>query len=146
MNAFFTQIVIPNKGSVARDHLANERTLLAWTLTSVTFLTLGIGFMQFFRIEQKSQCKDIATVIPISKSIYDKDVVATVLSLCRPIGGMCIIMGMLTLFFGSFRYFQVQNMLMKDEFPVMRLGLVVLIIINLSILILLLVLNFEIAL
>lgn len=35
---------LPNTGSVARDHLANERTFLAWLRTGVGFSALGVGF------------------------------------------------------------------------------------------------------
>eukprot|EP01129_Flabellula_baltica_P003606 TRINITY_DN13360_c0_g1_i1.p1 TRINITY_DN13360_c0_g1~~TRINITY_DN13360_c0_g1_i1.p1 ORF type:complete len:129 (-),score=23.04 TRINITY_DN13360_c0_g1_i1:1-387(-) len=37
------QKVVPNTGSVARDMLANERTFLAWTRTSLSFMGLGIA-------------------------------------------------------------------------------------------------------
>ena len=35
--------LVENTGSVARDHLANERTFLAWARTGLGFLALGIG-------------------------------------------------------------------------------------------------------
>ncbi|KAK6458956.1 uncharacterized protein RJT20DRAFT_132113 [Scheffersomyces xylosifermentans] len=50
----FTSITLENKGSVARDHMANERTFLAWLRTSLSFITIGIGVTQLFRIEEKS--------------------------------------------------------------------------------------------
>lgn len=34
---------IPNTGSAARDHLAAERTVLAWLRTSMVLATVGIG-------------------------------------------------------------------------------------------------------
>eukprot|EP01013_Petalomonas_cantuscygni_P019499 TRINITY_DN37322_c0_g1_i1.p1 TRINITY_DN37322_c0_g1~~TRINITY_DN37322_c0_g1_i1.p1 ORF type:complete len:228 (+),score=14.79 TRINITY_DN37322_c0_g1_i1:118-801(+) len=34
---------VPNTGSVARDHLANERTFLAWARTSLAFVAAGLG-------------------------------------------------------------------------------------------------------
>lgn len=34
--------VIPNKGSTARDHLANERTFLAWLRTTLGLVGLGV--------------------------------------------------------------------------------------------------------
>ncbi|CAK9442244.1 uncharacterized protein LODBEIA_P59870 [Lodderomyces beijingensis] len=140
------RLTLANKGSVARDHLANERTLLSWTRTSLTFLTFGVGFMQFFRLEQKTQCSDLAQPLPPSASLYDHDVTSSVIALCRPIGAMCVIMGILTLIFGGVRFFHVQSMLLNDQFPISRFAVVVLILINLAILILLLVLNFKLSL
>ncbi|MDC6271143.1 DUF202 domain-containing protein [Acetobacter pasteurianus] len=133
---------------MCHNKLANERTLLAWVRTSLTFLTLGIGFMQFFRLEQKSQCTEISMQIPPSSpsSLFDHDVTSTILQLCRPIGIMCILMGLLTGGFGVVRFFSVQHMLTKDQFPVTRVTVVVLMVINLSILILLLVLCFKVSL
>lgn len=34
---------IPNTGSAARDHLADERTVLAWLRTGMVLATVGIG-------------------------------------------------------------------------------------------------------
>ena len=34
---------VPNKESTARDHLANERTFLAWSRTALAFLAAGLG-------------------------------------------------------------------------------------------------------
>ncbi|KAG5419347.1 hypothetical protein I9W82_003114 [Candida metapsilosis] len=155
MEFFDFQINLPNKGSVARDHLANERTFLAWTRTALVFVTFGIGFMQFYRLEEKSQCPQISQPLahPSSSSssttttsLFNHNISNTVIALCRPIGGMSIILGILTILFGMYRYFTVQRALMKQEFPVTRLAVVVLLLINLSILILLLVLNFKVSL
>ncbi|KAI5961134.1 hypothetical protein CANMA_003908 [Candida margitis] len=154
---FNFQMNLPNKGSVARDHLANERTFLSWTRTSLVFVTFGIGFMQFYRLEEKSQCPQISQPLPhpnstpsltasSSTTLFNHNISNTVIALCRPIGGMCIILGTLTFVFGIYRYFSVQRALMKQEFPVTRLAVVVLLLINLSILILLLILNFKVSL
>jgi putative membrane protein len=39
--------VRPNRGSYARDHLANERTYLAWLRTGMTFVALGVAAAKF---------------------------------------------------------------------------------------------------
>jgi uncharacterized membrane protein YidH (DUF202 family) len=38
---------VPNTGSCARDHLANERTSLAWMRSSLALVALGIGLERF---------------------------------------------------------------------------------------------------
>lgn len=46
---------LPNLGSEARDHLANERTWLAWTRTSLAFAALGLGVDRFDLLRQDVQ-------------------------------------------------------------------------------------------
>jgi uncharacterized membrane protein YidH (DUF202 family) len=36
-------LVLENSGSVARDHLASERTFLAYVRTSLTLASAGVG-------------------------------------------------------------------------------------------------------
>ncbi|OJD36660.1 uncharacterized protein BKCO1_10000165 [Diplodia corticola] len=43
--------VYANTGSVARDHLASERTYLAWLRTGLGFVALGIGVERFSRLD-----------------------------------------------------------------------------------------------
>lgn len=38
---------VPPRPARARDHLANERTLLAWVRTAITFMALGFGVARF---------------------------------------------------------------------------------------------------
>ncbi|KAA6413393.1 MAG: hypothetical protein FRX48_03139 [Lasallia pustulata] len=42
---------IANTGSVARDHLANERTFLAWSRTGLGFIALGVAIKRFDAME-----------------------------------------------------------------------------------------------
>jgi uncharacterized membrane protein YidH (DUF202 family) len=58
----YRSISLENKGSVARDHLALERTFLAWLRTSLAFASIGIAITQLFRLntslaEQKQRRK-----------------------------------------------------------------------------------------
>lgn len=44
----YGSIELENKGSVARDHLALERTFLAWLRTSLAFASIGIAITQLY--------------------------------------------------------------------------------------------------
>jgi len=51
--SFFTRLRTPtfsNTGSTARDHLASERTFLAWVRTGLGFVALGIAIERFFEL------------------------------------------------------------------------------------------------
>jgi uncharacterized membrane protein YidH (DUF202 family) len=45
---------IANTGSVARDHLANERTFLSWTRTGLGFVALGVALAKLEALEALS--------------------------------------------------------------------------------------------
>lgn len=54
---FLREVNIPNTGSVARDHLANERTFLAWARTSLALCGFGIALeaLEFNTLSQYQQ-------------------------------------------------------------------------------------------
>ena len=43
--------ILKNSGSTARDHLASERTFLAWLRTGLGFIALGIAVERFSQFE-----------------------------------------------------------------------------------------------
>lgn len=43
--------ILKNSGSTARDHLASERTFLAWIRTGLGFVALGIAVERFSQFE-----------------------------------------------------------------------------------------------
>ncbi|KAH8790282.1 hypothetical protein BGZ57DRAFT_877371 [Hyaloscypha finlandica] len=45
---------IANTGSVARDHLTNERTFLSWTRTGLGFVALGVALAKLDALEALS--------------------------------------------------------------------------------------------
>lgn len=96
---------LENKGTVARDHMANERTFLAWLRTSLSFISLGIGITQLFRLNKDSSPKALLDVTNYGK----------------PLGSSFIVLGIVTLLFGFSRFFQVQSLLTKNYFPATRL-------------------------
>ncbi|CAI5755919.1 unnamed protein product [Candida verbasci] len=116
-------ITLENKGSVARDHMANERTFLAWLRTSLSFITLGIGMTQLFRLEHpNSKVKTMNNVLLLNDNEDN-----LIRKLGKPLGATFIIIGILTLIFGFNRYFKVQIYLTKSFYPATRLSLFILI-------------------
>jgi uncharacterized membrane protein YidH (DUF202 family) len=51
---FLSATPIANTGSVARDHLANERTFLSWTRTGLGFVALGVALAKLDALEALS--------------------------------------------------------------------------------------------
>lgn len=97
-------LLLENKGSVARDHLASERTFLAWLRTSLSLASVGVGVAQLLKLGSHENHSYI--LLKLSKSL-----------------GLCfIVVASLTLIVGTFRYYVIQRLLTVDQFPVSRLG------------------------
>ncbi|KAG6867098.1 hypothetical protein C0993_006852 [Termitomyces sp. T159_Od127] len=88
-------IVLENSGSVARDHLASERTFLAYIRTSLLFASTGL-----FAIASPST--------PLTR-------------FARPLGATLVIFALVVLAIGVRRYFLVQNLLTQGKFPLTRI-------------------------
>lgn len=105
-------ITVENRDLAARDHMANERTFLAWLRTSLSFITIGIGIAQLFRL-------DSAAESPLS--------LHSLKTQGKVLGASFIGLGILTLVFGVVRYFQVQYTLRFGMFPATRIGILLLV-------------------
>ncbi|KAG7448742.1 uncharacterized protein BT62DRAFT_1003447 [Guyanagaster necrorhizus] len=96
----FVSLTLHNSGSVARDHLASERTFLAYVRTSLALASAGVALVQFL---------SIASIHPGRIQIY-----------ARPIGASTIVLAIVLLVIAVIRFFSVQTYLTRGLFPVAR--------------------------
>ncbi|KAK9685906.1 hypothetical protein K7432_015325 [Basidiobolus ranarum] len=103
---FNPSLLLENKGSVARDHLANERTFLAWIRTSLSLITVGVAIAQLFRLPTKESG---------GNSHHNAGI---------PIGAAFIAFGICFTIFALIRYFHAQSLMTEGKFPASR-GIVI---------------------
>ncbi|OTB07548.1 hypothetical protein M426DRAFT_317855 [Hypoxylon sp. CI-4A] len=99
-------VELENKGSVARDHLALERTFLAWLRTSLSFASIGIAITQLFRLNTSIEPDDPRF--------------QTIRRIGKPLGATFIGISILILLLGYRRYYQGQQWIIKGKFPASR--------------------------
>ncbi|KAG8715065.1 hypothetical protein FRC11_005931 [Ceratobasidium sp. 423] len=91
----------------ARDHLANERTWLAYVRTSLAIASTGVALVQLFTIAAQ---QPTGTVL----------IGAKLQRFARPLGAVIVVIGMSVLALGVNRYFRVQSALTENKFPPAR--------------------------
>ncbi|KAG6828828.1 hypothetical protein H0H92_006653 [Tricholoma furcatifolium] len=108
-----------NAGSVARDHLASERTFLAYVRTSLSIASAGVGASSSAIAEFYDEHD---TTIPHKHE-------TTTEAWARPLAATAIVIALLVLGIdqwvidvGVSRYFAVQKALVGGQFPAARLG------------------------
>ncbi|KAF8334689.1 uncharacterized protein EI90DRAFT_3049860 [Cantharellus anzutake] len=102
---------LENSGSVARDHLANERTWLAYLRTSLALASAGVALVQLFTISAKT-----------SNDNNSQDG-SHLQRFARPLGAATVCIGIIVLGIGAQRYFRVQHALTKGRFPPARISM-----------------------
>ena len=96
-----------NSGSTARDHLANERTFLAWSKAGLGFLGAGTGLFTAYSFNY--------TEDPKSPSVHPVSIAPSVILLILNGGGL--------LGFATYRYVAVKRALCDGKFIINKTGL-----------------------
>ncbi len=102
--------VYKNTGSVARDHLASERTYLAWTRTGLGFIALGIAVERFSRFELMG----LEDNKPRTQENREDEKNESAGS--RLLVGILMTLGTGSMVYATKRYFSVLRLLEKGEF------------------------------
>ncbi|KAG2365140.1 hypothetical protein BDR07DRAFT_711741 [Suillus spraguei] len=98
-------LVLENKGNVARDHLASERTYLAYVRTSLACASAGVGeltaLVQLFTLSNSTNAH-----------IHDQGGIDPQ-RFSRPLGATMVLLGLFILAYGLVRYFMTQAALVR---------------------------------
>jgi uncharacterized membrane protein YidH (DUF202 family) len=125
-----------NSGSTARDHLANERTFLAWARTGLGFVGLGVGLAEMKKVEDANTASPALPPPSLLERAQTRGgngepdgarAYSSVWSATAARGKtpelLLIGVGGIFLSYAAWRYRQVQKALLVGAFPVNRVGI-----------------------
>ncbi|KAI0130140.1 hypothetical protein BJ170DRAFT_618842 [Xylariales sp. AK1849] len=109
----FTTPIYKNTGSVARDHLASERTFLAWIRTGLGFVALGIAIERFSQLDLTELLPEHQRppVTPESRRQKTQDKAHS-----HILVGVLMGLGSGSILYGTGRYFSNMKYLERGEF------------------------------
>ncbi|KXN88553.1 hypothetical protein AN958_07189 [Leucoagaricus sp. SymC.cos] len=103
-------LILTNIGSVARDHLASERTFLAYVRTSLAMASAGVALVQLFTVASNTGTWKAGS--------SEQQLIRR---FATPLGSTMIALSFTLLLLGGLRFFAVQTALTRGVFPAARL-------------------------
>lgn len=107
MKGLELELYLENHNSVARDHLANERTFLAWMRTGLTAVSAGVVVTQLFQLNGH-----VGRMGEFQRA-------------GQIIGILFIVIGLIFSIIGTLRYFSTQKALLCGLYPAARISIIV---------------------
>lgn len=98
----------------SNTQLANERTFLAWLRTSLMCVSMGIGLAQinhFVEVGSRVTLSGYSITFPLHNT-------ALLAAPWKPMASVCIVIGIVVLLIGVFRFYYAQRLLSENRFPV----------------------------
>lgn len=110
-------------GNPARDHLANERTILAYIRTSLTMVMYGLILLQLSKyaivlpINEMVSNNNYGNLTEQQREIYNNtlQLLDCVKKFSKPLGALIFSLSLTTLVFGGIRYVRMWKMLFSDH-------------------------------
>ncbi len=103
-HCFGEGIVMDDKANNTNDHLANERTYLAWVRTSVGIMALGFVVVKFSLF-----VKQLSIILGKDKELHEKGYSAI-------IGILLVLVGAVTIIMGFWRYKKTQRQISSGKY------------------------------
>lgn len=104
-----------NTGSVARDHLASERTFLAWMRTGLGFVALGIAIERFSQLDLKGLLRPVTPPLP-DRRVEDEEESDHDREQSQVLVGTLMAVGAGSIIYGTSRYFSNLKLLERGQF------------------------------
>lgn len=121
---------VPNLGSTARDHLANERTFLSWARTGLGFLGSGTGLFTAYHLSEveggaPAQVDAASFMLVRAASRAPPPPLCTSRTRAHaPTAAVQVANGGLVLSYAAVKYFRNQRALMQGEYIMAKKGLI----------------------